>query len=118
MLLKLRHQTDEAGKTPKYLQVGLRGFRMAGTHPTLYHLGVKFASFGSRLIASHGWIKRLPGPLSHWTQSRDFPVFAKESFSTQLKKKRRRTAFERRMPRRRRRCRSHSRLHEFSLEAA
>jgi L-lactate dehydrogenase complex protein LldF len=88
MLLKLRHQTDEAGKTPKYLQVGLRGFRMAGTHPVLFHLGVKLASLGSRLIASHGWITRLPGPLSHWTQSRDFPVFAKESFSTQLKKKR------------------------------
>jgi L-lactate dehydrogenase complex protein LldF len=89
MLLKLRHQTDEAGKTPKYLQVGLRGFRWAGTRPTMYHLGMKFASFGSRLIASHGWIRRLPGPLSHWTQSRDFPEFAKESFSTQLKKRRR-----------------------------
>jgi L-lactate dehydrogenase complex protein LldF len=88
LLLKLRHQTDEAGQTPKYLQLGLRGFRVVSMHPALFHLGVKFASFGLRLIASHGWIKRLPGPLSHWTQSRDFPVFAKESFSTQLKKKR------------------------------
>jgi L-lactate dehydrogenase complex protein LldF len=88
LLLKLRHQTDEAGKTPKYLQVGLRGFRLAGTHPKLFQFGVKLASFGSRLIASHGWIRWLPGPLAHWTQSRDFPVFAKESFSAQLKKRR------------------------------
>lgn len=94
LLLKLRHQADEAGKTPKYLQLGLRGFRLVGTHPTLFRLGVKFASFGSRLIASHGWIKRLPGPLAHWTQSRDFPVFAKESFSTQLKKRRRASGTE------------------------
>lgn len=94
LLLKLRHQSDEAGKTPKYLKVGLRAFRLAGMHPALFHLGVKFASLGSRLIASRGWIKRLPGPLSHWTQSRDFPVFAKESFSTQLKKRRRDSGME------------------------
>jgi L-lactate dehydrogenase complex protein LldF len=89
LLLKLRQQSDEAGKTPKYLQVGLRAFRLAGTHPKLFQFGVKFAGFGSRLIASHGWIKRLPGPLSHWTLSRDFPVFAEESFSAQLKRRRR-----------------------------
>jgi L-lactate dehydrogenase complex protein LldF len=89
LLLKLRHQSDEAGQTPKYLRVGLRAFRWAGTHPMLFRIGVKFASFGSRLIASQGWIKRLPGPLAHWTQSRDFPVFAKESFSAQMKKRRR-----------------------------
>jgi L-lactate dehydrogenase complex protein LldF len=77
LLLKLRHQTAAAGKTPKYLQFGLRMFRMAGTHPALFRLSMKLASLGTRLIASHGWIKRLPGPLSHWTQSRDFPVFAK-----------------------------------------
>ncbi len=88
LLLKLRHQTDEAGKTPKYLQFGLRMFRLVGTHPALFRLSVRFASFGSRLVASHGWIKRLPGPLSHWTQSRDFPAFAKEPFSAQLKKRR------------------------------
>ena len=88
LLLKLRRQGDEAGKTPAYLRLGLRAFRVAGMHPTLFRLGVKFASFGSRLIASHGWIKRLPGPLSHWTQSRDFPAFAQEPFSAQLKKRR------------------------------
>ncbi|HSD83523.1 MAG TPA: LutB/LldF family L-lactate oxidation iron-sulfur protein, partial [Anaerolineae bacterium] len=64
LLLKLRHQTAEAGKTPKSLQAGLRAFRVAGTHPTLYRLGLKFAGFGTRLIASRGWIKRLPGPLA------------------------------------------------------
>jgi L-lactate dehydrogenase complex protein LldF len=88
LLLKLRHQGDEAGKTPRYLKFGLRMYRWAGTHPALFKLGAKLAAFGSRLIASHGWIKKLPGPLSPWTQSRDFPVFAKRSFSAQLKKRR------------------------------
>lgn len=88
LLLKLRHQTDEAGKTPRYLQVGLHAFRWAGTHPAWFRTSAKLASWGSRLIASRGWIKRLPDPLSHWTQSRDFPAFAKESFSAQLKKRR------------------------------
>ncbi len=88
LLLKLRHQADEAGKTPAYLKLGLRMYRLAGTHPALFRFGVMVAAFGSRLIALQGWIKKLPGPLSHWTQSRDFPVFAKESFSAQLRKRR------------------------------
>ena len=88
LLLKLRHQTDEAGTTPKYLKFGLHAFRLAGTHPALFRLGARFASIGSRLMASNGWIKKLPGPLSHWTQSRDFPVFASETFTQQLKKRR------------------------------
>ena len=88
LLLKLRHQGDEAGKTPAYLKFGLRMYRWAGTHPVVFRLGAKLAAWGSRLIARQGWIKKLPGPLSAWTQSRDFPAFAQQSFSAQLKRRR------------------------------
>ena len=88
LLLRLRHQADRAGKTPRYLKFGLRVYRWAGMHPKLFRLGAKLFAVGSRLIASGGWIKKLPGPLSRWTQSRDFPAFASASFSAQLKKRR------------------------------
>ena len=88
LLLKLRHQGDRAGKTPAYLKWGLRLFSMAASRPALYRLGARLAAFGTRLIAVRGWIKWLPGPLGQWTRSRDFPVFAKETFTQQLKKRR------------------------------
>jgi L-lactate dehydrogenase complex protein LldF len=88
LLLKLRHQADRAGKTPAHIKFALHAFRLAATRPALYGLGTKLVSFGSRLIASNGWINKLPGPLSHWTQSRDFPVFAQETFTQQLRKRR------------------------------
>ena len=84
----LRHQGDEAGKTPAHLKFGLRMYRWAGTHPVVFRLGAKLAAWGSRVVARQGWIKKLPGPLSAWTQSRDFPAFAPQSFSAQLKRRR------------------------------
>jgi hypothetical protein len=47
-----------------------------------YELAGKFASVGSNLLAglSGGNIKSMPPPFSAWTQSRNFPPFAKKSF--------------------------------------
>jgi L-lactate dehydrogenase complex protein LldF len=47
-----------------------------------YEQGGKVANWGSNVLASlsGGHIKTLPPPLSAWTNSRDFPAFAKKSF--------------------------------------
>ena len=51
----------------------------------LYRLG----SWASRLLfdlfSQDGWIKRLPLPISGWTDKRDFPAFAKKPFRAMWK---------------------------------
>ncbi len=88
MLLKLRDQTAQAGNTPSWLKMGLSMYRFAATRPALYRLGGKLSRWATMMIGQDGWISKLPGPLAGWTDQRDFPVFAKKSFSQRWKEKR------------------------------
>jgi L-lactate dehydrogenase complex protein LldF len=88
MLLALRDEGHQAGKSPLWLKIGLPIYRVAATHPRLFNLAVRFSAFATRHIARAGWMARLPPPLSGWTAHRDFPAFARESFSQQLRKRR------------------------------
>jgi len=82
LLLKLRAATVRAGLAPAWLKIGIRLYQMAVVRPWLYRLGGRMAAWGTRLLARNGWITtRLPGPLSGWTDYRDFPAFAGKSFS-------------------------------------
>lgn len=88
MLLELRHESDKTGHTPLWLKMGLAVYSFTANHSLLFHGGAALASLFTRLIASHGWLTRLPAPLSGWTRSRDFPAFAAKPFSAQLKERR------------------------------
>jgi len=81
MLLKLRDEGTRAGKNPAWLKAGIKFYRFAATRPRLYHFGGRLSGWLTQLIARDGWIRRLPGPLSGWTDQRDFPAFAPKSFS-------------------------------------
>lgn len=87
MLLALRDEGHRAGKSPLWLKIGLPIYRMAATHPRMFHLAVAFARTATRLLASDSWLARLPPPLSGWTAHRDFPAFARQPFSRQFKKR-------------------------------
>ena len=87
MLLELRDEGHRAGKTPLWLQVGLPVYRFVATRPALFKIAVTLSRIASRLLASRGWLTRLPPPLSGWTAHRDFPAFASQSFSEQLRKR-------------------------------
>jgi L-lactate dehydrogenase complex protein LldF len=88
MLLELRDEGHRAGKTPLWLRMGLPVYRIVATNSMLFKLAVAFARLATRLLASNGWLTRLPPPLSGWTAHRDFPAFARESFSEQFRKRR------------------------------
>ena len=45
-----------------------------------YRLAQRFAALGTRLLGRDGRIRALPPPLNAWTNRRDFPTFAGESF--------------------------------------
>jgi L-lactate dehydrogenase complex protein LldF len=81
LLLKLREEGTKAGQSPAWLRVGIKLYRFLATRPGLYRLSGRVNSWLTQLLAKEGWIKKLPGPLSGWTDQRDFPAFAPKSFS-------------------------------------
>ncbi len=48
--------------------------------PWLYRVAVRLARLAMRPMAHNGWLRRLPGPGSGWTQARDFPAPSGKSF--------------------------------------
>jgi L-lactate dehydrogenase complex protein LldF len=86
MLLKLREEAthDPATRaiaTPWWLRVGLRGYQWMAMRPGLFRFAGRAGGVVTRLLAREGWIRRLPGPLGGWTQSRDFPAMPAKSFT-------------------------------------
>lgn len=88
MLLKLRDDATQAGNYPGWLKMGIGLYRFAALRPGLFRWGSRLSSLATRIIGSDGWIKKLPGPLSGWTDQRDFPAFAPKSFSQRWQEKR------------------------------
>ncbi len=89
LLLRLRNDTVEAGMAPAWLSSGIKAYTKAATNPWLWKMGAKAASKGAGAMASDGWIRQMPGPLSAWTETRDFPALAKESFQERWAKRKR-----------------------------
>ncbi|MBI3360869.1 MAG: iron-sulfur cluster-binding protein [Chloroflexi bacterium] len=87
MLLELRNEGHHSDHSPWWIKISLPIYAWTARWPALYHLAVRFSAFATRLIARAGWMARLPPPLSGWTAHRDFPAFARESFSQQFKKR-------------------------------
>lgn len=63
------------------------------SHPGLYEGLLRAAALLQRLLphGGAGWIRRLPPPFSGWTQSRDFPPVARETFRARWAKRRQET---------------------------
>jgi L-lactate dehydrogenase complex protein LldF len=87
MLLNLRAKGAAEGRAPSYITQGIAMFRRIAARPWLFGAAGKMAALGSRAMAKNGWITRMPGPLAGWTQSRDFPAMASESFQDRWKKR-------------------------------
>lgn len=86
MLLNLRAKGVAEGRAPAWISSGISMFRRVAAHPWVFRTAGRWAAAASRLAARRGWITRLPGPLSGWTRSRDFPTMATESFQDRWKK--------------------------------
>jgi len=80
MLLHLRTDAAAIATTPPPMRLGMRLYAWLGTRPRLFRTAGRLAAAATRLTARGGWIRHLPGPLAGWTQSRDFPAMAAESF--------------------------------------
>lgn len=83
MLLSLRRDLQDE-QEPVW-QIGLKAYGFGFSHPLLYEMGGKVARVASRTIsgdAGEGIPSNLPlpYPLNGWSQYRDFPPFAEQSF--------------------------------------
>lgn len=89
MLLAVRGQQVAEGHAPAWLKLGMKVWAWAMASPARYGLGQKLAAFATRVLARDGRLRALPPPLNTWTQRRDFPAFAGESFRERWKKRKR-----------------------------
>lgn len=81
MLLKLRR--DLQGEQEPMWRFGLKAWAFGMQHPLLFEMGGKVASAVSRTAAEtmgSDRLNALPYPLNGWTNYRDFPPFAQQSF--------------------------------------
>jgi L-lactate dehydrogenase complex protein LldF len=91
LLLHLRSRAQEQAPKPGESLLSERAmFRLwawAMRHPSVYALGGRLARWGQWILARGGWIQTLPiYPASQWTQKRDFPALAPQSFHSRWKK--------------------------------
>lgn len=82
LLLDLRHDQVAAGESPLFDRAAMMGFIQTMMSQSRYEQAGKLASLGTNMLAnfSGGNLKFMPPPLNGWTQSRDFPPFARKSF--------------------------------------
>jgi len=93
LLLHLRSEVQEQTPAPKPKgalveeRTAMRLWAWAMTRPFIYKLGGGLARWGQTLYAHKGWIQKVPAyPVSRWTEDRDLPALAPESFHTWWRK--------------------------------
>jgi len=85
LLVDLRADQVDEGEGTWFDKQAMHSFLFAMRERGRYEQAGKMASLGTNVLSSlsGGNIKFLPPPLSAWTNSRDFPAFAKKSFRDQ-----------------------------------
>lgn len=76
MLLDLRRDLVASGHSAASWNIGLNLWAFGMASPTRYELGDKAVSAAANILN----LKKLPGPLSGWTDYRTAPSFAKQPF--------------------------------------
>ena len=84
MLIGLR-ELQHQHKPSRWERWAYQLWSMALCRPWLYRLGLRAARLLLRPKAKNGWLAHMPGPGSAWTQIRDFPAPAAQSFRDRWK---------------------------------
>jgi L-lactate dehydrogenase complex protein LldF len=92
LLLDLRADVVDEGEAAGLEKLAMQNFAWMMSSRTRYESGGKLAGGGSNLLAwfSGGSIKALPGPFAAWTDTRNFPPFAAQSFRDQWRARQKR----------------------------
>ena len=86
MLLELRSQTAEGDPDPAQRASGIgerltwKAWRQGMMSRSRFEAGSSVGKIVSAPLKRDGWIKKMPPPISGWTDSRDFPAPATKTF--------------------------------------
>ncbi len=86
MLLELRSQTAQGEPDPAHLASGVgerltwKAWRQGMMSRRRFEAGSSVGKIVSSPLKKDGWLKKAPPPISGWTDSRDFPAPAKQTF--------------------------------------
>lgn len=86
--LLLEHRKDEVeqGFALMAEKLAFKGFGFMASHPFVFDKAVKLAHTGLGIFSKDSYIPKGPGPLQGWTEVRDLPRPAKQSFRDWWKK--------------------------------
>jgi L-lactate utilization protein LutB len=87
ILLELRNDLVQGGKTPFLERVAMKAMALGMTHPWMYKLAQRFMPWILKPVSKNGWVKFLPGPSGGWTKVKDLPLPARKSFLRSLGEK-------------------------------
>ena len=80
MLIAMRNDLRRKGYLPFSQRIAFLLWSLAMRSPRLYRWGCRFYRWTVDLRSRDGWTRKLPGPLSGWSDHRDVPAMAKRSF--------------------------------------
>ena len=81
LLLRVRGEQTRTGRPSPWLRAGMYLFAWTIASPNRYRWAQRLAAMASRAApGTGGWIRRLPPPMSGWTERRDFPRFDRRPF--------------------------------------
>lgn len=80
MLVQLRHRKVKLKMTPAAERIAFKTYATTFGNITLYKMASKAAYWMQQPLLREGSIRRAPGPLAGWTQSRFLPMKPKQSF--------------------------------------
>lgn len=79
----IRHReiiVEEEKKSPASEKIMMKGFAQWASNPAAYKLSTKVARTALKPWTKEEYVENGPGPLKDWTDIRDFPAPAKQSF--------------------------------------
>ena len=82
MLIRMRADLNRAGHVPWRQRFAMKAWAWTLRRKWTYALVNRIQRFCGRVLAKDGWIGKAPGPVAGWTEARDLPAPARESFRT------------------------------------
>ena len=86
MLLELRSQTAQGDPDPQQRASGIgermtwKAWRQGMMSRSRFEAGSSVGKIATAPLKRDGWLRKVPPPISGWTESRDFPAPAAKTF--------------------------------------